>query len=563
MSGYLAIIAEIDKSTIIRKLFDDSELIIRPLNSQLCLFYYSTSQTFSGGRLFQGYAIDHERQAIIFSGAKNSQLPRPSTPIDGSYFTAELSDSQATFGADLNGYVPMCWFNSRSVTAISDSYLSLVNLRTALGLPCSINPETVAGRMWMNSMAYQQLGTKTFCKEVSICTPGTTLSFSYETRMLHELPANLPKQYETAIESHADAIHQAAARMIGVIKGYAESGGLVSLSLSGGMDSRACLAAALRAGIGDSLFVGSKDNGRADYPIARELAERFGFQLNRSSRVLQGTLAPRDPLTTWSAMSLGLYDALYASDKFRRLDRPVFAVGGQGAEISKGNYGWRQLTKINMPRQALAQASEGLTRIGVDKDDKWGSEWHYLAFRNAIHGGRGLLNSDYISRPAAQVPIIGLSRSELNEFPAPRKGQYNVIGDLLVCLNPQLALHRFDSHAKDFTPERLERRLKAIGGPIAESEIPDYSSIGSATPSAGILKSHVSCAENLGFAGGANGATLWPFAERSIKEFRELIDPDVISLAKQIPANDRTAISSQSKEGTALSKLVALSPLTL
>lgn len=230
-----------------------------------------------GNRLFQGYAIDHEKQQLVFPGALPNQIPSPTSPVDGSYFTALIGRDAVSFGADLNGYVPMCWFSTPEILAISDSFLTLIQLRRDLGLSCTIDTDVIAGRMWLNSISFQQLGTETYCREIAICTPGSSLTFSLEHNTVVETPANLVEAYKGSFSSHADAIHQAAARMIGVFRGYAETGGTVNLGLSGGTDSRVCLAAALAADIGDTLHVGSKDNGRLDFPIAVELSERFEF----------------------------------------------------------------------------------------------------------------------------------------------------------------------------------------------------------------------------------------------------------------------------------------------
>lgn len=563
MSGYVAIIAQIKAIPRIRPLLRDEEMLSIPLDENLVLMYYSTTKTLTGNQIFQGYAVDHEKKQLIFPGASPDDLPDPASPKDGSYFTARIEKETVTFGTDLNGYVSMCWFESPLATVISDSFLTLLGLRNALGLACSPNMETIAGRMWVNAITNSQVGTATFCEEITYCTPGTALTYDIPKGKTTQSQRNLVSQYKASFTSHSDAIHNTAARMIGVFRGFAETNGAVNLSLSGGTDSRACLAAALAAGIGEVLHIGSKDNGRLDYPIAVELSRKFGFPLNKPSPWLQGRLESRDPLSVWAGMNLGLYDSLYATSKFRRRKAPVFSVGGQGAELSKGNYGWRPVREISMPQEALSQAKEALAAIGLASDDPWESEWHYLAFRNPIHSGQALLNSDYVSRPCAQAPIIGLSRSELNQFPAPRKAQYNIIGDLLVYINPELALHRFDSRAKNFTPDRIARRLKALGGPLDPKDVTGYRLIGSALPSTGFLKSHTSIAESFGFAGDINGKNLWEKATATLSHFEEVIPDSILHLAKSINPEDAKTISSQDRGGTALGKLVSLYPLTV
>jgi len=417
VSGYFAAITTNENIQKLEGLFRHDETVHIPLPEGKTLLYVSTTRVVQGNCIFQGYAVDHNREKITFAGASESEIPSPDRPVDGSYFTAKISETDVHFGADSYGFVPLIWFTDPAISAVSDSFLTLLAVRKAFRLKCTADEETIRGRMWLNSMSYQQLGQETYCKEIKFCTPGTELRYKFTSGLISDHPCNLSKLYQGEFSTHAEAVQISATRMIRVFKSYAAAGGIVSLSLSGGTDSRVCLAAALAANIGDSLHIASKDNGTADFAVANELSSAFNFPLNRSRPEVQGRVVSRDPFATWAASSMGIYDALYVNPRFRHVSKPVFSVGGQGAEASKGNYGWRPLTKVSMPIEGLRQSKHALETIGISPDDKWGTEWHYLAFRNAIHGGRATQNSEYVARPTAQIPLIGLRSLTVESVP--------------------------------------------------------------------------------------------------------------------------------------------------
>lgn len=455
----------------------------------------------------------------------------------------------------------MVWFTAPKISAVSDSFLSLIALRREFGLPCTPNEDTIRGRMWLNSMSYQQLGYQTYCTEIQFCTPGTELTFSFDTGVMKDTPLNLFEYFQGSVTSHAQAVRESASRMVQTMQAYATTGGITTLGLSGGTDSRVCLAAALAADMGDRLHVASKDNGTNDFEVAVELSKSFGFTLNSSRPEVHGTLLRRDGATTWAAGSLGIYDALYATDRFRKVEHPVFAVAGQGAEAAKGNFGWRQITSIGMPPEGLTQSQQALESIGCDSSNKWGSEWHYLAFRNGIHAGRGTQNAEYLPRPAAQIPLIGLSRSALNQFPTPRKHQPNIVLDTLIVLNPGLAAHRFDDPVKNASKSFIDERLQILGGQIDARQLEPYRVLGTPMPSPGYSRTLLNIAASMGFTGSLSGKNLAPFVQESLTRFEPLISDSVRNGASKVSLESSETLRAGKRDTSAIGKLVALSIL--
>ena len=558
MSGYVLVTTPTEHVPRLRGLFRDEETTVLPLPQGRSLVYVSNSATVTSTAIFQGYSIDHEAETMAFVGADEEHLPHPSRPLEGSYFTARLDDCGVECGADLFGFVAMAWFSDPLVSAISDSYLSLIAIRRALGLPCRPHEETIRGRMWLNSMGLQQLGRETYGAGVRFATPGTRLRFEHKSGMLSETPLDLVGRYTGVFDTHAEAVTVSAQRMVRTIMTYAAAGGLVSLGLSGGTDSRLCLAATLAADIGDQLHIASTKNASADYAVASELGSTFGFEVNAPSRHIQGRLRQNDLAQGWAASSLGLYDALYMPRAFRERDVPVFTVGGQGAEVSKGNYGWRPLARITMPPDALRQARSGLAAIGVSTGDRWESEWHYLGFRNPLHSGRANLSSDYVARPAAQVPPVGLSRSDVNELPAPGHGAPNVILDAIIKINPKLALHPFDSASKNVSSQFVAERLDSVGGPLEIGRLSPYMIAGSPQPAHGVTGSQLDIARGRGFTGDLTPRSLLPLAGAMIEQFAELVPADVRQRLDELDPASTVRLPAAAREAGAIGTLLAL-----
>ncbi|MSS84959.1 hypothetical protein FYJ24_09325 [Actinomycetaceae bacterium WB03_NA08] len=558
MSGYIAVVAPEDIADRLEELFLREETDVVGLSGERRLFYVSNSAHRGDQTWFQGFATDHEKELMVFASAPDRFVPDPSSPVEGSYFSLHLSDEKVRFGADLYGFVPMLWFSEKGVSAVSDSYLSLIAIREQLGMSNTVDEESVRGRMWLNSMSYQQIGRETYCREIRYATPGTELSLDLKTGVFEEKALNLQNFYAGRITDHGSAISEAAARMVRMFKTYPLTGAKMTLALSGGQDSRVCLAAALVAGTSESINIICSNPGSPDYLIAQRLGEQFNFGLNRHTSD-EGAPERVDTTAAWAATSLGIYDALYMPGAFPVIEHPSFTIGGHGAGSSKGAYGWRGLSDIEMPPSALRQARRALCSIGVDPNDQWGSEWHYLAFRNAIHGGRATLSSDYVARPTAQIPLIGLSRSSKNQLVAPKPGRPSVILDTLIALRPDMAKIPFDTPVKSPRPRFVDQRREALSERLIDfADLPPYRVVGSLYPSKGFLTTQINFAKSRGLSGGISFANLSPMALESLTRFSDLVSPDVKTTVDTLNFNDTRRIAASSREAASVGKLLSL-----
>ncbi|MEL7976618.1 hypothetical protein AAG589_12205 [Isoptericola sp. F-RaC21] len=561
MTGYLVAIGAHDLVDRVSTLVVENEGHSIAIDHRTSLLYVSRTGTLGDGRIFQGYAMDHERDRMVFADAPSNAIPDPAVPLEGTYFTATIEGTTIRCGRDLYGFVPLVWSSAKGLLLVSDSYTSIIAIRKGLGLPVTPDETTIAGRMWTNSMGAQQLGVETYCSEIKYAPAGTQLRYEAADGSVHLDTFNARTYFARSVSGHAEAVTDAAIRMVRSIKTYAATGGIVSLSLSGGTDSRLCLAAALAADIGDSLHVGCMPNSQLDFEIATDLSKNLHFPLNQPSDRVRGNVVRNHVAANWAGFSMGIYDTLYMPKSRNYRDVPFFNIGGHGAEASKGNYGWRTIQSVGMPEPGLEQAERGLEVIGIEPNDRWGSEWHYFGFRNALHGGRAILSNQYVARPAAQIPLIGLSRSEYNQFPSPSKGAPSVILDTMIKLSPELALLPFDTARKNSNQEFVENRTSALGGRLDCSALSPYTIVGTPTPDQPPLETHLELARSEGFTGGLMLKNEVPRIARPVREFRHLATSGVRDMLDALISGSKPIDSFNARDITLVGKMLALTPL--
>ncbi len=468
--NYTIVIANKRKARLIRDFLASTDLIEVSLSTSTNLFYLAASSgkdRLDDVGFFKGYAIDHDNKEIVFSGS--GVAPSDDQQVEGCFIKVNYSGDEVRISNDIFAQLSMLYFGDCGVAAISDSLFVLTELRRTLDLPVKIDSEVMVGRSWLNGAAAQLLNERTPIRDVYFATPGTRLRVAFSSdRFVHLSCEREPIQevFQAGIEGYRETIREGAYRTSSVIRSLlsiAESD--VSLALSAGLDSRVCFAAGLIADTDKNLFLNSNKKRQEEYQIASRLATEFGYSF--SSPTVGKERAPLDRLSLWFLTCAGIYDPLH-SPRSKSAGSTSFAIGGHGAELYKGNYGWRAISTISryvpdVGQVYRDQCEEGLSQIGVDPKDKWGSEWHYLAFRNAIHSGRSTMSSLLGVRPLLQRKLVGLSRASINEYPAPRKGDPSIVTDLLIAMNPNLAKHAFDDDKKNLSGSYVDERSLYLG----------------------------------------------------------------------------------------------------
>jgi hypothetical protein len=452
----------------------------------------------------------------------------------------QRENNDIVVGNDIFSQFLMLYFAAGGIVAISDSVFVLTELRRHLGIPNRVNTDAALSRAWIHGMASQCLGTSTLFDGVQYCPPGSKI----RVNLAGDKPAwrlekvSAPELFSSDISDYRSAIVQGAERAASVIATVLQiPGAKTSLSLSGGLDSRVCLAAALMCDNRDALFFRTITARQDEYAVAMALAQRFDFDFKNPPNPSRKDAVPKEQIPSWFLSCAGIYDPLSGGGG---AGSDHFGVNGGGAEIYKGNFGWRPLSAIRPDRvgyvsairpaiarykaaskrdkgglrsvvpdcprtligilrllknksrtppkveediadAAYRESSRGLSAIGVPVDDLWGTEWHYLCFRNAIHFGR----STMALSPLLQPDLVGTSRSGLNEYPAPRLGSPSIVTDLLIALDPELALMPFDDPQKNMDAGYVEERARFLGrvANVEPYEIAgDPSAVNSGTP---------------------------------------------------------------------------------
>ncbi|WP_418909110.1 hypothetical protein [Glutamicibacter endophyticus] len=262
--------------------------------------------------------------------------------------------------------------------------------------------------------------------------------------------------------------------------------GRVNLGVSGGLDSRVNIAAMTLSSELRSLAKltcqHSAPQHQKDFEVVADISEQFGLPLNEDipNAATRRIERVRNPLALWYLSNSGLYDFLVMPNRIVT-QHPTFNIGGHGAELVKGQYGWRSMQQIyrTIKDKAIADAfyvetEQALLDMSVEFDDPIASEWHYTGYRNAIHSGRFVTTSMVGVRPFMNRELVGLARTSSWKETVKAGKSLTVIHDMITLMNPELASFRYDDERKNITTSEVEERLTLLGGPLEPSEIYHY-----------------------------------------------------------------------------------------
>lgn len=511
---------------------------------------------------FKGFAIDHEGGRMVYENAAPDCWPSALQHEEGCYIRGEVIHRRFHLTSDVFRQVPIFYFCDDGYFAASDSLFSLIDLRKRLGIPCSVNEEAVVARSWLNGFTAQLLSTDTPISGVYSAAIGSRLIVTptFRSPQVEVERTTAPELLGDADEPHAEAVmrgSERAARLLSTFASIPEAP--TRLALSGGMDSRVCLAAAQRAGCLRDLQITTNTDWADDYRVVTELVDRFSLKI-WDVHTANYRKPVQDPTSRWAVFCAGVYDPLHTASP-SDTDRPVFHLGGQGAEVYKGNFGWRTVGAIQAPvhaKQAMdLQTRKGLEAVGVDGDDPVGSEWHYLAYRNCIHSGRSIMNSMISSRPVLQRDLAGLSRSDRSDFARPKKGAPSIVTDMLIALSPELASIGFDDPKKNLSKDFIAERSRLFGEPSA---VEPYDVEGSPLGiPAGASDFAMERAAAHGFTGPKTGKSLTRLARRGFDNVPESLKPIYEPMLKMAADGLKETTQASAKSSMAAGKLITFS----
>lgn len=430
---------------------------------------------------FRGTAVDYGSASVVFGmeGARRCWGGAPVSALEGEYVTADWSaGGLVRLSRDLFANVPLLYSRCGEVVIASDSILLVADLRAHLGHPNTPDVVGLTSRAPGGTLFGQQVSMRTFVEEITFLPTGHDLVMDCgrDCVTVSVTSAPLPVVFEHDGDDYGATLSRCADNVARLVAGLCQVPGLSpKLNLSGGLDSRVVLAGTVAAGVTDQYrFFTQRTNAvnQPDFVAASALASHLDISLKPQALPPGPTRQDVDwaVLTLWGASGLGLYD--YLIPRRRAKDpEPVIPTLGMGAETVKGNYGWRHPTAVldGLPG-AIADAvreelTSGIGALGVPSDDADALEWHYVGYRNGLHGGRHVANHMTGVSPLQQRELVGLVHSDRNEHPRPGKGEPSVITDLLIALSPELALMPFDDPKKNLDAAFVQARA----GRLSES----------------------------------------------------------------------------------------------
>lgn len=565
MANYLYIVtSKVNESKI------DSFLCLKDNNTQddiiKCEYngaikYYISHKAIDdlyNGNVFKGYSIDYNRKFVNFTSENASQDLKEGS-LEGCYLFIEQSEIKITISNDCFSQLPLLFFASLECFACSDSLYVLYMLRKALNLSVDKDFKAIKSRSWVNSITNQLLSNKTPISSIKYLPPNNFL----EVKILEEKPyTKIKKSISFSTKnssSYVSVVREAAINIRSLLASYLEIYP-ISLSLSGGLDSRVILASVIESKYFNNLQIGTNESLESDFNIVKELSNQFGFKFNSRENYLLAKNKKIDRLSTYILVSCGIYDSIYCPASIPIKNLPI-PVTGHGAELFKGNYGLRSIEKVAQDctvnqdffREELI---EGNDKLNLEIMPELSSELHYLGYRNSLHGARVTIFSLYALRPLMNKLLVNYFNDSENIKIEERK---NIINDLLILLSPDLAKNNFDSVKKNLGQEYINSRLSLLGGEVKENECFKYKFIGEPKYEGHSISSFfLNLVKNQGYTGDMDFVSLKPMIDKVTLEVDPNYRSDIEYWAELIKPLEGSYASKTEKHNIAIGKLLSM-----
>lgn len=430
-----------------------------------------------GKVFFRGTLVSPEFNAMVF-GVRGwletpARLRRHAGDHEGEHIVADWNRG-LRIDRDVFGSARLMYTAMPGVAAASDSLVVLASLRRAVNAPNTPDNEVLIARTAKSGIAGQQISPETVFREIAYLPAGHGLELKQRELGWRVTGDRIADRLSKHRLSYRETVRDGATNVARTVATLAQVPGWSSmLNLSGGYDSRLVFAGIV--GTGSTRDYGARivDHGAAslaDVRVARSLAERFGVSAPEDDRPSD---EGADQYTLWGASLIGVYDGFGPPTTARRRPR-TFELTGIGAEIHKGNWGWRPLPALaeqasedGPVRDALmAQLAKAAESLGVDAGAGNASEVYYLGYRNGIHGGAGHLGVHM----TGVHPVMQLRLAQLGHLRAGTgfRGSPAGIADHTLLLSPEVATHEYDLPARNLSEAYVRDRLAALGGPVTD-----------------------------------------------------------------------------------------------
>ena len=482
---------------------------------------------------FKGWFQDHVSQSIVLGG-NGFQKWTESNPIrsstsgeefEGAYISACFQNETLCIRNDLFSYLPVIYFCDEELFICSDSMYIISKLRTSLGIPCKLNKKVIHSRSWTHGLACSVMSNQSQINGVELLSPGKHIEIQLKKKLFSSRRVLQTKNYikssylkqifNVKFKNYKQAIRDAATTLAqSTISILHIEEVLIKFGLSGGLDSRVILAAVLqKPELIEKITIttNTHPSRKRDFDIVKKLSDEFNFPFNDENKIKAHKKKYSleiekidDRFSLWVLSSMGLFDMMYLHETYWPTPH-IIEMGGHGAESIKGTFAsakfedyikpkkvnnkakfsrkgltyLRESKKVNTFHDAIRlELSDALLSSGINIDEVAAIQWHYLSYKSPIANGRYLDRSSIGIRPFIQHSLFALSISKINPFLNAERGEPNLLHDMLILLNPELAGIGFENEKDNLSKKYIKSRLEELGGRLTLLENQPYTVFG-------------------------------------------------------------------------------------
>lgn len=468
--------------------YDPSECFVEKISQSTSLLMMGKNvgqhiTASNSNEFFSGWMINHEHSSIHlghqgYLEAKKLNFEMNLREKEGAFLHVKWKNNSVELTHDCFGLYPILSFKEKDLFVASDSLLVLSKIRTIMNIKNKVNGRVHATRSWRNGLAQCIMSTNTIVKGIEFLPPASSIKSSAISRV-HGKPSlsvnrKIPKMlrfFSAPNEPYEEILKRGLKEIIGPIKGLEAIRGFhTSLFLSGGLDSRVLLACAMHGTKEVSnmaVRTNTHSKSKKDFEVVQNLANKYDFVFNQPTSAFakdrgenRTMVSVRNPFSDWALTNLGLFDMMYLYPRYWNHPTEI-ELGGHGAEIIKGTFAdfslFKSAFRYRTPLRYFKirrEISQSLRVLGVPFNSRNKIQWHHLCYKSAIQNGRTI--------PRKMVALRPFLNKQLCSFGL-HNPDNNLLRDLLIVIDEQMAGLSFDDHSKNMSKEFIRERKEELG----------------------------------------------------------------------------------------------------
>lgn len=308
-----------------------------------------------------------------------------------------------------------------------------------------------------NGFGAQLISNNTSIREIKVLPIGKALKIDLDSHRTELIDSSIEASLQAKPEeSYESLIRRGLAEGRDRIGALSKSGATLTTDLSGGQDSRAVFGI-VRSAVdnGSKLRVVSNPRKEEDYMIATSLATRYATTLHHSTGSIRD-IGDEEAYKIWKSGNLGVYLPVYPANT----PSPNYGL----YKVNGGNALAKRFADRSVPefledirkhyeneeryQGVRAEFLSAIDELDIDQQDPDAMYLHYLNFRSRFHYGRNWYAS--LVNPVVSPLINRHIVKAFFQLPVADRQRGRLFMDVLMAIDPVLALHPFDSPGKNF-----------------------------------------------------------------------------------------------------------------